>query len=65
MKILKKHELGWDILWFRIGRYRFKWFTDCGEWFIYFIWNAKKYSRCVRLSGAGCYNKVYKNTKEE
>ena len=67
MKFLKKHESGWYILCFRIGRFQFKWFTVCDDWFIYLIWEAKKHSRCVRLSSCGCFNKVFSNAnaKEE
>lgn len=54
MHILERYECGMYILFFRIGRFQFKWFTDCGEWFIYLIWNGKKFYRHIRISSAIC-----------
>jgi hypothetical protein len=53
MRFLQKDLTGIDILWFTIGRFEFRWFTDCGEWFIYFDWNYD--DKCIsrRLSSAG------------
>jgi hypothetical protein len=42
-----------DILWFRIWRFHFKWFIDCGEWFIYLQWETPERIRGWRLSSAG------------
>jgi hypothetical protein len=42
-----------DYLWFKIGRFHFRWFLDCGEWFIYIEWWTQKIIKGFRLSGAG------------
>lgn len=44
---------GWDILWFRTWHFHFKWFTDCGDWFIYLEWRTKKETWYIRFSSAG------------
>jgi hypothetical protein len=42
-----------DILWFKIWRFHFRWFLDCGEWFIYLEWETKKRIKGYRFSSAG------------
>lgn len=54
MHILERYECGWYILCFRIWRFRFSWFTDCGDWFIYLRWHGKKFNRYIRISSAIC-----------
>lgn len=54
MKLLKRYENGWYILCFRLGRFGFSWFTDCGEWFIYLRWYGRKSNRYIRFSSAIC-----------
>ena len=53
--ILLPHDSGICILCFNLGRFRFRWFTDEGEWFVYLFWKGKKLRRVLRLSSAGCY----------
>ena len=53
MHILERHEWGLYILGFHIWRFYFKWFIDCGEWFVYLNWRGKKILRSVRFSSAG------------
>ncbi len=57
MRVLKKYYTdgrqdyqGIYILWFDWKIFKFRWFTDCGEWFIYIYFG--KY-RWIRFSGAG------------
>jgi hypothetical protein len=42
-----------DYLWFRIWKFHFRWFIDCGEWFIYLEWWNKDRIKGFRLSSAG------------
>lgn len=49
IKLLKKYENGIKILIFRSRLFQFRWFTDCGYWFIY-VHFAKRY---YRFSNAG------------
>lgn len=57
MNILKKYYTnsgsyqGINILSFKIFKFQFKWFTDCGSWFIY-IYFGKNF---IRLSDCGNY----------
>lgn len=46
-------QTGWDILWFRTWHFFFKWFTDCGEWFVYLEWHWKRTVWYLRFSSAG------------
>lgn len=72
MKILQKdidktdgYFYGWDILEFKIGRFEFRWFTDCGEWFLYIEWDFGEEVKGYRFSSAGYLKIDYKkNTKE-
>lgn len=60
IRILQKHYIanikskenyqGFYILFIKIKRYGIGWFTDCGEWFLYFYLGKK---HCVRFSSAG------------
>lgn len=52
-------QYGWQILYFHIGRFSFNWFTEYGEWFIYFYWNGNEKEHCMRLSSAGNYVQSY------
>lgn len=54
-----KEQYGWTILYFRVGRFSFHWFTEYGEWFVYFGLRTRKVHRVVRLSSAGNYVKKY------
>jgi hypothetical protein len=40
---------GFDFILFNTKYFKFNWFTDCGEWFVY-IYFGKRY---FRFSGAG------------
>lgn len=57
MKILKKYYTGSgsyqgiNILSFKILKFKFKWFTDCGSWFIY-MYFGKSF---IRFSDCGTY----------
>ena len=51
MKLLKKNDCDFEF----ISSKYFKFFTDCGEWFIYI--SLPKYT--IRISSAGNY--IYKN----
>ena len=57
MKILKKYYTvggsyqGINILSFKILKFKFKWFTDCGSWFIY-MYFGKSF---IRFSDCGTY----------
>lgn len=42
-----------DYLWFYIGKFHFRWFTDCGDWFVYFEWWNKQDIHGLRFSSAG------------
>ena len=42
-----------DILWFSIGKFAFRWFTDCGEWFVYIELEQDKKIKGYRFSSAG------------
>lgn len=39
-----------DYLFFRIWRFHFKWFLDCGTWFIYIEWWTPDYIKGWRFS---------------
>jgi nuclear transport factor 2 (NTF2) superfamily protein len=43
---------GWTIFVLRIKRFAFRWFTDCGEWFIYLEMG----KRNIRFSSCGYLN---------
>lgn len=45
----KKNEQGIIILSFKIKNFSFKWFTDCGDWFIFLI----SKNNYVRFSSSG------------
>lgn len=62
LAILKHTIDGWVFLWIELCGLFFRWFTDNGEWFIYFGLKTRKCSRVVRLSGAGNYAEKF--TKE-
>lgn len=53
LRFLQKDLDGIDILWFKIGKFSFRWFTDCGEWFIYLEWDKGDRIVGYRLSSAG------------
>ena len=53
MRFLQKDLDGIDILWFKIKRFSFRWFTDCDEWFIYLEWDKGDRIVGYRLSSAG------------
>jgi hypothetical protein len=57
MKLLKKNDDGLDIIIFRSKLFQFRWFTDCGYWFIY-IHIGKRY---YRFSNAGYLSGKFKN----
>ena len=59
IKGYKQHQYCTDIFKLRIFNFMFRWFIDCGEWFVYFYFNKLS----VRLSGAG--NMIEKYTEEE
>lgn len=42
---------GWELIIFITKYFQFKWFTDCGEWFIYIIVGKDK--KWWRFSSAG------------
>lgn len=65
MKFLERYENGVYILFFRIWRFQFRWFTDCGEWFIYLRWYGKKHVRHVRISSAICDAGKWERRKED
>lgn len=56
---------GWDILWFKIGKFEFRWFTDCGEWFIYIEWDDGIRVKGHRFSSAGYLKLDNKKTSKE
>ena len=58
MVVLKKNKEGLDILCFSIGKFSFRWFTDCGQWFIYFERNINGEIVGHRFSSDG-YMKLY------
>lgn len=49
-----------DYLWFKIWKLHFRWFLDCGEWFVYLEWWTKDYIKGFRFSGAGNMKLNYK-----
>jgi len=49
----EKYSENIDILWFSIGKFNFRWFTDYGEWFIYMELECKNRIKGYRLSSAG------------
>lgn len=53
MRFLKRDLDGIDILWFSIDKFNFRWFTDCGEWFIYIELEDDKKIKGYRFSSAG------------
>jgi hypothetical protein len=57
LKLLKKHEEGLDVIIFKSKLFQFRWFTDCGYWFIY-IHIGKRY---YRFSNAGFLSGKFKN----
>ena len=50
---ITKEIIGWDILWFRTWHFFFRWFTDCGDWFVYLEWRTRKAEYYMRFSSAG------------
>ena len=59
-RMFRKHEYGMMILRIQLFGCYFRWFTDCGEWFIYIGYDGNKKHRFVRLSSVGCYYEKYK-----
>ena len=53
MKFLQKDGDDLDILYFSIGKFNFRWFTDFGEWFIYLEWDNGNTIKGHRFSSAG------------
>ena len=59
MKLFKKYYAehggyeGFDFIIFRGKHFSFRWFTDCGEWFIYICFEDKNKVRGYRFSSAG------------
>ncbi len=53
-----------DILWFKIWRFQFKWFLECGEWFMYITWHKKDRVIGYRLSSAGNTKINYRNEQK-
>ena len=49
----EKYSENIDILWFSIGKFNFRWFTDYGEWFIYMELERKNRIKGYRFSSAG------------
>jgi hypothetical protein len=49
-----------DYLSIKILRFSFKWFLDCGDWFIYITWRKKKEVVGYRFSSAGNMKVNYK-----
>ena len=43
-----------DYIWITLLWFHFRWFLDCGEWFVYFEWWTKKKVYGYRFSSAGC-----------
>lgn len=60
---LVKHY-GWDILWFRTWHFFFRWFTDCGEWFICLEWHWKNKCWYLRFSSAGFLKGYYEHNEQ-
>jgi len=57
IEIYKKNEYCIDILTIKFFKFLFKWFIDCGDWFIYVYWGFKY----LRFSSAGfLYGKISK-----
>lgn len=48
-----------DYLLVELKHFGFRWFLDCGEWFVYVDWKTRKKIRGFRLSGAGCFTYSY------
>ncbi len=42
--------LSFDFLWLM-----FRWFKECGEWWLSFTWVTKKYIRYFQFSSTGCW----------
>ena len=42
-----------NYLFLTILRFHFRWFLDCGEWFMYIEWWTKKITYSARFSSAG------------
>jgi len=44
---------GFDFIIFRTKPFQFKWFTDCGEWFVYIYFGKRwvRFSSCGFLKG--------------
>jgi hypothetical protein len=40
---------GIEIIMFETELFKFKWFTDCGEWFLYIHW----FQKWIRFGSAG------------
>lgn len=53
--------IGWDILWLTIKNFTFRWFTDCGEWFIYLEHEKDGTTKYVRFSSAGYMKGSYRS----
>ena len=49
----EKYSEDIDILWFSIGKFNFRWFTDYGWWFIYIELEDDKNIKGYRFSSAG------------
>lgn len=67
MKLLKKYYdstneyQGTYIFMFNFWRFKFDWFTDCGDWFIYLYWYCDNNVKYVRFSSAGFMSGKYKS----
>lgn len=49
ISLFKKNNEGLDIITFRTKLFQFRWFTDCGYWFIYIYLGSRYY----RFGSAG------------
>ncbi len=54
--INKKHENGKDIFYLLTKRFQLKWFTDCGNWFLYIHVGKRwiRFSNCGFVKGMDC-----------
>lgn len=55
-----KRYIGMTIIKFSIfNKFKFSWSTDCGDWFVYFIFRNKNKVTSIRFSNMGFYKHKY------